>query len=199
MYVTKFKLTSEADWIVFVGSSSSISSSSSRSMISGSGLLLSNFLFAAAAACAAARFEVHELPDYNKEEEHINITGTSFIPGGLGDPKKLYFNLIYSIRAWFYAPNFWFLTLLLELLPNGVFFFWGIIVISSDTLIGCLGFVVWLDPDALWPEEPPEAVPFLAPPLCAVYTWFSNSLYCPKVAVHTVHLYDRWAGFNTYW
>ena len=37
---------------------------------------------------------------------------------------------------------------------------------------------------------------FLATPLCAVYTWFSNSLYWPKVAVQTVHLYDRCAGFR---
>ena len=38
--------------------------------------------------------------------------------------------------------------------------------------------------------------PFLATPLWAVYTWFSNSLYWPKVAVQTVHLYERWAGFR---
>ena len=82
------------------------------------------------------------------------------------------------------------------LLLTGVFFFCGIIVISSDTLIGCLG-LVWLEPDGLLPDEPDALLPLLAP-LCTVYTWFSNSLYCPNVAVHTVHLYDRWAGFRTY-
>lgn len=29
---------------------------------------------------------------------------------------------------------------------------------------------------------------FLATLLCAEYTWFSNCLYMPNVAVHTVHL-----------
>lgn len=32
--------------------------------------------------------------------------------------------------------------------------------------------------------------------LCAEYTWLSNCLYMPNVAVHTVHLYDKWAGFK---
>lgn len=37
---------------------------------------------------------------------------------------------------------------------------------------------------------------FLATVLWAEYTWFSNCLYIPNVAVHTVHLYDKWAGFK---
>ena len=32
--------------------------------------------------------------------------------------------------------------------------------------------------------------------LWAEYTWFSNCLYIPNVAVQTVHLYDRCAGFK---
>lgn len=37
---------------------------------------------------------------------------------------------------------------------------------------------------------------FFATVLCAEYTWFSNCLYMPNVAVHTVHLYDKCAGFS---
>lgn len=36
----------------------------------------------------------------------------------------------------------------------------------------------------------------LATTLWAEYTWFSNCLYIPNVAVQTVHLYDKWAGFR---
>ena len=34
--------------------------------------------------------------------------------------------------------------------------------------------------------------------LWAEYTWLSKSLYWPKVAVHTVHLYERCAGFSVF-
>lgn len=37
---------------------------------------------------------------------------------------------------------------------------------------------------------------FFATVLWAEYTWFSNCLYMPNVAVHTVHLYDKCAGFS---
>ena len=40
------------------------------------------------------------------------------------------------------------------------------------------------------------SIAFLATVLCAVYTCVSNCLYMPKVAVQTVHLYERWAGFK---
>lgn len=40
------------------------------------------------------------------------------------------------------------------------------------------------------------SITLFATTLCAEYTWFSNCLYIPNVAVQTVHLYDRCAGFN---
>lgn len=40
------------------------------------------------------------------------------------------------------------------------------------------------------------SITLFATTLCAEYTWFSNCLYIPNVAVQTVHLYDKCAGFN---
>merc|ERR1740129_1786993 len=61
----------------------------------------------------------------------------------------------------------------------------GIIVISSDSFTVCPFNTVCCFPAA---AACLAFSAFLATPECAVYTWFSNSLYWPKVAVHTVHL-----------
>lgn len=75
----------------------------------------------------------------------------------------------------------------------------GIIVISSFILSGFnkespLVILPLLLPLAV--EFFLLSIAFLATVLCAEYTWFSNCLYMPKVAVHTVHLYDKCAGFR---
>lgn len=60
-------------------------------------------------------------------------------------------------------------------------------------------------PAAVAPSEPcglsgavglPPSATRLAATLWAEYTWLSNSLYMPKVAVQTVHLYERCAGLS---
>lgn len=72
---------------------------------------------------------------------------------------------------------------------------WGIIVISSLILRG-------LRSESLDLEDGEEgallflSITRLATTLCAEYTWFSNCLYIPNVAVQTVHLYDKWAGLR---
>lgn len=82
----------------------------------------------------------------------------------------------------------------------------GIIVISSLILSGFSSEsfeLVLADFEPLLLPPPPfvdpllfPSIAFLATVLCAEYTWFSNCLYMPKVAVHTVHLYERWAGLS---
>lgn len=61
-------------------------------------------------------------------------------------------------------------------------FIWSAGLFDGDEVVGVLG--------------PFLSMTRFATTLCAEYTWFSNCLYMPKVAVHTVHLYDKWAGFR---
>lgn len=64
---------------------------------------------------------------------------------------------------------------------------WGIIVISSLIFNGFSSELLPLDdPDV--DVELLFLLSFLATVLWAEYTWFSKSLYMPKVAVQTVHL-----------
>lgn len=87
---------------------------------------------------------------------------------------------------------------------------WGVMVISSLILNGCFNIdapplgaakllrllllpLLLLDVLA---DFVLLSLDFFVTVLWAEYTWFSNCLYMPNVAVHTVHLYDKWAGFK---
>lgn len=70
---------------------------------------------------------------------------------------------------------------------------WGVIVISSLILRGLVVESLAAFADVL---DLFLSITRLATTLWAEYTWFSNCLYMPNVAVHTVHLYERCAGFK---
>lgn len=72
----------------------------------------------------------------------------------------------------------------------------GMMVISSLILSGFSSVSLFALTAPLVDEDVFLSMTLFATTLCAEYTWFSNSLYMPNVAVQTVHLYDRWAGFR---
>lgn len=100
-----------------------------------------------------------------------------------------------SSREW-WMVGFYLLLLVLGLPSLFAFSGCGMIVISSFIFNGLRSLAA----DAADEEGDADALFLsmarLATTLCAEYTWFSNCLYMPNVAVHTVHLYDRWAGFS---